>query len=38
MNTTRSLWLVEALIIATVLTVVAYVTLPEMGIAQTLCR
>jgi hypothetical protein len=34
----KSLWFVEAFIIATVLSVVGYLTLPEMGFAQTLCR
>jgi hypothetical protein len=34
----KSLWFVEAFIIVTVLTVVAYVTLPEMGFAGTICK
>ncbi len=34
----KSLWFVEAFIIATVLLVVGYVTLPEMGFAATICK
>ncbi len=34
----KSLWFVEAFIIVTVLLVVGYVTLPEMGLAGTVCR
>jgi hypothetical protein len=32
----KSLWFVEAIIIATVLFVVGYATLPEMGLAGTI--
>jgi hypothetical protein len=32
----KSLWFVEVIIIATVLFVVGYVSLPEMGIAATI--